>query len=178
MNMDRNEDIIGGVAIGAILAAIALTLFAGCNTTDKDRIQREIDRLKPDTTETTPDTTPTTTQPPAPVTPPSLQGDQTFLWKPAGESTGKLVILLPARILSDKCIAGTEWGADGGRHNGNRHHWRFKHPGAQYGRNVLVVSYYQGAETGRWTVPDGGQRKTFSGWRRMMFWRGEMKEDA
>jgi hypothetical protein len=43
---------------------------------------------------------------------------------------------------------------------------------------VLVVSYYQGAETGRWTVPDGAGRKTFAGWRRMMFWRKSAQEDA
>jgi hypothetical protein len=160
----------------AAWVGVLIALFAGCSTTDKDRIQKEVDRLKPDQTETTPDTTPTTTQPT--VTPPSTTGDNTFLWKPAGESTGKLVILLPARILSDKCIAGTEWGADGGRHNGNRHHWRFKHPGSAYGKNILVISYYQGAETGRWTVPDGAGRKTFSGWRRMLFWRKSAEEDA
>jgi hypothetical protein len=167
----------GFVAIlTALLFVAGCMALAGCTTTDKDRIEKEIERLKPDTTETTPDTTPTTTQPT--VTPPSLQGDQTFLWKPAGEHTGKLVILLPARILADKCIAGAEWGAAAGRHNGNREHFRFSKPGSAYGRNVLVVCYYQGQETGRWTVPDGAGRKTFSGWRRMMFWRGSAEEDA
>jgi hypothetical protein len=164
-------------AILAVLAAMLGLAWAivGCSTTDQQRIQDEIDRLKPDETTTTTTTT-TTTQPT--VTPPSLQGDQTFLWKPGGEHTGKLVILLPARILSDKCIAGAEWGADGGRHNGNRHHWRFKYPGSAYGKNILVVSYYQGAETGRWTVPDGAARKTFAGWRKMLFWRKSAGEDA
>ena len=54
------------LAFAGLLAALWLPV--GCAWIDRDRINREIDRLKPDETETTPDTTPTTTQPPAPVT--------------------------------------------------------------------------------------------------------------
>ena len=88
--------VILALAVGAAI----LGACSGCSTSDQKRIQDEIDKLKPDVTPTTTTTTTTTTQP-APVVPPSLQGDQTFLWKPAGESTGKLVVLIPARLLAD-----------------------------------------------------------------------------
>lgn len=159
------------VILTLVVGAAILGACSGCST-----IGDVIDNL-PDVTPTTTTTTTTTTQPPA-VVPPSLQGDQTFLWKPAGEKTGKLVVLIPARLLADACTVGTEKGSGVGRHNGNREHFRYGKPGSAYGRNVPVVCSYQGAETGRWTVPDGAARKTFSGWRRMMFWRKSAQEDA
>ena len=168
------------VAIAAGLASMLVAAWAivsGCTTADQKRIQDEIDRIEDNVTPTTTTTTTTTTQPPV-VIPPSLQGDNTFLWKPVSENNGRLVVLIPARLLADACTVGTEKGAGVGRHNGNREHFRFSKPGSAYGRNVLVVSYYQGAETGRWTVPDGAGRKSFSGWRRMMFWRKSAGEDV
>jgi hypothetical protein len=149
----------GMFAVGAaILLGGCVAAMTGCSTADQKRIQDEIDRLKDETTPTTTTTTTTTTQPPV-VIPPSLQGVQVFLWKPVSENNGRLVVITPACVLADSCTVGTEKGSAVGRHNGNREHFRFSKPGAQYGNGVTVISYWQGTETGRWTVPQGAARK-------------------
>ena len=174
--------LVCGSACGLVAGVLVAWLLTGCTTTDQERIQDEIDRIKDEVTPTTTTTTTTTTKPP--VIPPDTSGDNTFIWKPISESDGRLVVIIPSRLLADACsvttsAGGVTWGRGIGRHNNKREHFRYPQPGAQYGRNVSVVSYYQGAETGRWTVPDGSQRKTYStGWRRLMFWRNGVKEDA
>ena len=159
--LDKTNDIScafkwGVLAIGAAII-VAGILLAGCTTADKDRIDKEIDRLKDETVTTT--TTTTTTTQPAPVVPPSLQGTQVFLWKPVSENNGRLVVITPACVLADACTIGAERGSPVGRHNGNREHFRFSKPGSGYGNGVQVTSYYQGAVTGTWTVPQGAARK-------------------
>ena len=157
MEFSRKGLVCGSVC-GLVAGLLVAWLLTGCTTTDRDRIQDEIDKLKPDVTPTTTTTTTTTTLPPA-VIPPSLQGTQVFLWKPVSESNGRLVVLIPACILADACTVGAEKGAAIGRHNGNREHFRFSKPGSGYGNNVQVTAYYQGAVTGTWTVPQGAARK-------------------
>jgi len=129
-------------------------------------IQRGIDRLpwrrnrRPESPQDAPQ------QPDEPtLAPPSTGGDNTFLWKPVSETTRNLVILLPARLgRVDACTithaGGTERGRWGGIHNGNRAHYRFGRPGAGYGRNITVTANDDGAEVGRWTIPDGAGRFT------------------
>jgi len=72
-------------------------------------------------------------------------GVEQFLWKPAGDHTNALVILLPASVnasrvtLVDNQGRVIEEGKGTGRANGNRLHFRFaKYGGAYSGATVLV----------------------------------------
>jgi len=106
-----------------------------------------------------------TTEPTEPELPPSPVGSQTFLWKPISESSGKMVTLLPSRLngIATGCFVENpdgsvaERGTFGGYHNGNRGHWRFTHPGADYGLNCkLVAQVASGVE--KWNIANGANR--------------------
>ncbi|MDZ4197933.1 MAG: hypothetical protein U1E27_01465, partial [Kiritimatiellia bacterium] len=71
-----------------------------------------------------------------------------FIWKPVSESDGKLVVLLPAgykgKVNGCWIARGDGSVVENGRfvgdtHNGNRPHYRFSKPGAQYGTGIFVV---------------------------------------
>lgn len=102
-------------------------------------------------------------EPPPEVTPPSPgnpidpevpepfppEGDDTFLWKPKSETTGKLVVLTPASwVVSEVWLVRSENNViektrtPGNRNNGNRQHWRFSKPGSGYpnGTHVRVTT--------------------------------------
>ena len=89
----------------------------------------------------------------------------TFLWKPKGEHSGKLVILTPFSVSREPTGTLTVQGA-GGTHtgsysqnkdNGQRAHYRFPKPGSAYGSNIKVV-LTRGKHKWEWVVPNGGQR--------------------
>jgi len=118
---------------------------------------------------------------PAPVVPEVVdhaitgEGSQTFLWKPKSENDGKLVVLLPARVLFADI---EEVYVEGGDHdgekatnvyrpeyhqpntpvNGNRVHARFKRKGSDYGERIdLVVEKVDGSVE-KWHIKKGKKR--------------------
>ena len=82
---------------------------------------------------------------------------QAFLWKPVSDSSGKLVVILPASLASVGSItvrgSRTESSSRSAIGNGQRPHYRFSLPGAAYGRNIKISG---GGRT--WTVADGSKR--------------------
>ena len=114
-----------------------------------------------------------TPAPPAPApcrtweTPPdTMRGGG--VWKPVAESGGKLVILINTRFRGhveklELLRVGTweilERGRfDGDTHNGCRPHYRFAHPGAHYGRDIMIrVTLQDGTERAH-VIADGSQR--------------------
>ena len=82
---------------------------------------------------------------------------QAFLWKPVSDSSGKLVVILPASLASVGSItvrgSRTESSSRSAIGNGQRPHYRFSLPGAAYGRNIKISG---GGRS--WTVADGSKR--------------------
>lgn len=99
-----------------------------------------------------------------------LDGSGGFLWKPVSESNGNLVVLLPSSLndLVDRVEIhsalppsdGTKIGE--GRFssiaNGDRSHWRFSKPGAEYGDGIHVVAFRKDGQTVTWQIDDGSER--------------------
>lgn len=71
-----------------------------------------------------------------------------FLWKPAGDHTGQLVILTP-KGYSDADIQSVTVNGETGRYtglaNGDRGHWRFNRPGSAYGSTEVVITMKDGS---------------------------------
>jgi hypothetical protein len=75
-----------------------------------------------------------------------IDGAEGFLFKPISDTTGNLVILLPQSlknnvesvILKNSSGETLEEGIDSGYANGDRQHFRFNKPGAEFGANVTV----------------------------------------
>lgn len=91
-------------------------------------------------------------------------GSGGFLWKPVSEGDGKLVILLPGSLRGrvSGCTISGSFGSENGRftgdtHNGNRPHYRFSRPGANYGSNITVTARTTDG-TRTWRIPNGAQR--------------------
>lgn len=86
-----------------------------------------------------------------------------FLWKPASESNGKLVILLPASMnASSVSISGpnvNESGSGSGRANGQRQHFRFGKAGKDMQGPVSVNIQLQSGGTKTITVANPAERK-------------------
>lgn len=86
----------------------------------------------------------------------------TFLWKPASESNGKLVILLPASIeASSVSISGpnvNETGSGSGRANGQRQHFRFGKSGKDMQGPVSVNITLANGGTKTITVANPAER--------------------
>ncbi len=90
---------------------------------------------------------------------------ETFLWKPKSDSDGKLVVLLPSSMRGQVVSVAVQKDGqtlDTGRfsgdtHNGMRPHFRFPKAGADYGKNIQVVSM---GTTGAcaWKIADGAKR--------------------
>lgn len=90
------------------------------------------------------------------------QGTQALLWKPASDSDGNLVVLLPA-MFNGIIDGGVTVNGDKGRFtsvaNGNRSHFRFGKPGAAYGANAQV-KWSSNGKAYTVTIPNGAARTT------------------
>lgn len=89
-----------------------------------------------------------------------------FLWKPVSESTGNLVVLLPASTRGRTQQVATISGAFGSEsagmrhehHNGGRPHFYFSRPGAAYGTNITVQAPLTDGSVFSIVVPNGAAR--------------------
>jgi hypothetical protein len=89
-----------------------------------------------------------------------------FLWKPIGENSGKLRVLLP-EVWTGKVDRGSvelwrggeriETLASTGVANGNREHFQAKKPGGAYNAGVEVRAT-EGGRTWAWTIPNPAVR--------------------
>ncbi len=94
----------------------------------------------------------------------TLSASQQFLWKPASENDGKLVVLFPSKLRIENVQAITVNGnvkpaktSQTGA-NGDRIHARFSQAGQSFGKNVEVKVVTRSGETYTWTIPDGKNR--------------------
>lgn len=97
-------------------------------------------------------------------------GSAGFLWKPVSESNGNLVILLPSNLRpyvrhdsQGCCIFQGGSKVECGRfhtdtHNGNRPHFFFSKPGANFGTNLQVVATMKAGDQRKWNIPNGVNR--------------------
>ena len=90
-----------------------------------------------------------------------------FIWKPVGEHSGKLVVVLPPQYTSRPVAAVYITSAGGdfldgsaytGVANGGRRHYRFAKKGREYGADVRVVAEITDAPTVHWVIPNGAGR--------------------
>lgn len=108
---------------------------------------------------------------PAPSGSQELDGSGGFLWKPVSEGDGKLVVLLPTSLRDmlerveihsalppDASTLLEEGRFTGDEHNGNRPHYRFDKPGAEYGSNINIVAYKTDGEMVTWPISNGADR--------------------
>jgi len=144
----------------AVMAAVWLA--AGCETKIEDEgpvTLAELQGIQPEPeqpaaeTETTEPETPTVIAGGAGIGPQGEGGG--FIWKPIGEHTGKLVVILPPQYT------GHASGAYTGVANGGRMHFRFSKPGSGYGRNILVVANLKAGGAVHWPIPNGAARTTY-----------------
>ena len=87
-------------------------------------------------------------------------GTQTLLWKPASDSDGNLVVLLPAMfngIIDGGVTVNGEKGRFTSVANGNRSHFRFSKPGSAYGSNAQV-KWSSNGKPYTVTIPNGATR--------------------
>lgn len=95
----------------------------------------------------------------------SQSPSETFLWKPKSDSDGKLVVLLPSSMRGQvvsvsvmKNGQSIETGTfSGDEHNGMRPHFRFSKPGADYGKDIELVSAGASGMCS-FKIPDGAKR--------------------
>lgn len=92
-----------------------------------------------------------------------------FLWKPVADKDGKLVVLLPSKLTGDvnrvrllspdgkQVIAQSRFSGIG---NGNRGHYRFPKPGAEYPANTKVEVIMDNGTRYRVNIPSTGKRMT------------------
>lgn len=98
-------------------------------------------------------------------------GNGGFLWKPQADNTPRtLVVLLPPEFngvtatvelhRAQPPTAGTliERGRYTGIANGNRGHWRYTRPGADYGANVVVLVWRDNGSRVGYVIPSGAER--------------------
>ena len=105
--------------------------------------------------------TPTTTTTSTTTTTRPEADNNRFLWKPASERDGNLVVILPARLdASEVRVSGTIFmaGRPYTRANGNRQHTRFPVPGSAFGGPVTVHAILRSGGYVEWTVPQGAVR--------------------
>lgn len=89
---------------------------------------------------------------------PNDPANETALWKPIGDSSPNLVILLPCHVGTFSAVSvGGERATGMSLGNGWRPTIRFKKPGASYGSNVRLVVEGVGSAI----IPNGGTRTTF-----------------
>ena len=172
--MTRALSIIRG-ALGAWMAAF---LVAGCEFTTSDQSEGTVSLAELQGQNVAPETQPpaqTESTSSAPATTPVVTGGSGigprgggggFLWKPVGENSRKLVILLPPQYTGK---AGSVHVASGdgqvldvgvytGVGNGGRTHWRFPQKGGAYGNNILAVADLNAGGSVHWPIPSGAAR--------------------
>lgn len=90
-----------------------------------------------------------------------------FLWKPVGDHSRTLVVLLPPQYSRRQVgavyitKAGGEFVEGGiytGVANGGRRHYRFTQQGRHYGGDVRVVAEIIDTDTVHWVIPNGAGR--------------------
>jgi len=160
----------------SLTVMVAVWLAAGCETKIEDEgpvTLAELQGIQPEPeqpaaeTETTEPETPTVIAGGAGIGPQGEGGG--FIWKPVGEHTGRLVVILPPQYTghaSSAYIASAsgspiEGGAYTGVANGGRMHFRFSKPGSGYGRNILVVANLKAGGAVHWPIPNGAARTTY-----------------
>lgn len=95
----------------------------------------------------------------------SQSPSETFLWKPKSDSDGKLVVLLPSSMRGQVVSAAVMKNGQsidtgtfsGDEHNGMRPHFRFSKPGADYGKDIELVSAGASGMCS-FKIPDGAKR--------------------
>lgn len=95
-----------------------------------------------------------------------VDGPNGFLWKPVSDSNGKLAVLLPkgmtgdiaSVVLKDANGQVIEKGRMTGVGNGDREHFRFSRPGADYPEGVTVEVQLKDGSVKTYTIDNPGQR--------------------
>lgn len=158
----------------AVMAA--LWLATGCETNIEDEgsvTLAELQGIQPEpeqpaaAQESTRPETPTVITGGAGIGPQGEGGG--FIWKPVGENSGRLVVILPPQYTgyaSSAYVASAsgspiEGGAYSGVANGGRMHFRFSKPGSGYGRNILVVATLKAGGAVHWPIPNGAARTEY-----------------
>lgn len=93
-------------------------------------------------------------------------GFEGFLFKPASDHGGKLVVLMPSNYgngvqgvtLKDAKGKVIEKGNSSGFANGNREHFRFSQAGASYPKNIYLEISFKGGKELVYKIPDPSQR--------------------
>ena len=89
-----------------------------------------------------------------------------FLWKPSGENSGKLVVLLPKSyggkvkgvVLRDASGRALESGRSSGFANGDREHFRFGKSGSSYPAGVLLEVEFSTGKKIAYKIDSPGSR--------------------
>lgn len=108
------------------------------------------------------------TEVPSEVTPQgtAVDGPDGFLFKPASDSDGRLVVLLPESLsvqvvelaLYDSEGNEIESGRYAGNANGERDHYRFSKGGDQYPKDIKVVAALSDGTSVTYTIPNPAER--------------------
>ncbi|RMG43040.1 MAG: hypothetical protein D6719_04645 [Candidatus Dadabacteria bacterium] len=95
-----------------------------------------------------------------------VDGPNGFLWKPASDNDGKLVVLLPESftgkvasvILKNEDDEKVEKGRASGVANGGREHFRFNRSGEDYPDNITVEVKFKNGKVKTFKIPDPSKR--------------------
>lgn len=95
-----------------------------------------------------------------------LDGAEGFLFKPISETRGTLVVLLPKEMTGNieslvlKSLTGEEIekGSFSSVANGDREHFRFTKPGAEYPKDLVVEVKLKDGSVKTYSIPDPSQR--------------------
>ena len=173
MKFSRKGLVCGSVC-GLLAGLLVAWLLTGCTTTDRDRIQDEIDKLKPDVTPTT--TTTTTTQPAGPndgenYVPPSsgVNEVQANLWKPKADTRGGAAALFAAKWPVNGCTMNGEKHVESvGRTNGERCTFFMGKVGSSYRAPGTLIGWRGSTKVVELRIANPGQRTTLAtGWQRL-----------
>lgn len=97
----------------------------------------------------------------------TIKPSDEFLWKPASEKDGNLVVLLPGkmsgkvkkvRVLSANGRKSLASGRYSGIGNGDREHYRFSKPGSRFPKNAIVEISLKDGTIRNFTVKSPGVR--------------------
>lgn len=167
-------------ALGTILAMLSLLVGGGCaalSDAQVDRLMASLtDALDAYADRHQQEEPPAAVEPPpddpAPVTPPAsdmgLTGQESgFLWKPSGENSSKLVVLLPSAFSGKvRTSTGAIWSGGSqveranftGIGNGDRGHYRFGKAGNWYPSGSQFRVTDNAGTVWAWTVAKTGSR--------------------
>ncbi|MCB0311060.1 MAG: hypothetical protein KDD42_07485 [Bdellovibrionales bacterium] len=96
----------------------------------------------------------------------SIDGTDGFLFKPEGDTTGKVVVLLPpdltgeieSVVLKDKSRETIEEGEYSGNANGGREHFRFDKAGSDYPEDIHVEVTLKDGSVRIYDIPNPSER--------------------